>query len=127
MKRVTHKRFSVAFLTLAAVVAAAGIGNCQSPRRKTGAPAVRKQSPLAAFESGQQFYVAPDGSPTGSGSEADPWDLATALAGPAAVKPGDTIWLQGGEYGTGKTVFTSKLAGTIQKPMLVRQRPGEAA
>src|SRR5438034_9264453 len=42
------------------------------------------------------FYVSPTGSPSSDGSFTEPWDLATALAGPAAVTPGSTIWLRGG-------------------------------
>ena len=41
-------------------------------------------------------YVSPTGSPTGDGSAAQPWDLATAFSGPATVQPGDTVWLRGG-------------------------------
>ena len=43
-----------------------------------------------------EFYVAPNGSPSGSGSFANPWNLQTALNQPASVHPGDTIWLRGG-------------------------------
>src|SRR5947208_5919818 len=64
------------------------------------------------------FFVSTSGSPTGDGSLANPWDLATALAGPASVLPGDTIWLRGGTYhGT----FTSKLSGTSIAPIIVRR------
>ena len=44
------------------------------------------------------FFVSPTGSPSGDGSFTRPWDLATALAGPAEVTPGSTIWLRGGMY-----------------------------
>jgi len=40
------------------------------------------------------FYVSPSGSSSGAGSQTSPWDLQTALNQPAAVKPGDTIWLR---------------------------------
>ena len=52
-----------------------------------------------------------------------PWDLATALAGPSAVHPGDTIWLRGGRYNF--TQLTSTLQGTAANPIVVRQYPGE--
>src|SRR5262245_3500373 len=42
------------------------------------------------------FHASPTGSPQGDGSVATPWDLATALLQPAAIKPGDTLWLHGG-------------------------------
>jgi hypothetical protein len=80
---------------------------------------------------GSQHYVAPNGSSSGDGSIGNPWDLATALAGPSAVKPGDTIWLRGGLYGgangTPGTLYTANIAGTASQPVLVRQYPGERA
>jgi parallel beta-helix repeat protein len=70
------------------------------------------------------FFVSPSGSSSGDGSLANPWDLATALAGPASVLPGDTIWLRGGTYhGT----FTSKLSGTSIAPITVRRFRNERA
>jgi len=73
---------------------------------------------------GQSFYVSPTGSHSAAGSKTDPWDLTTALAHPASVKPGDTIWLRDGVYhGT----FRSQLTGTPDKPIIVRQYPGERA
>jgi hypothetical protein len=71
-----------------------------------------------------EFYVSPSGTPGGDGSKARPWNLATALAHPAAVKPGDTIWLLGGTY---VGAFDSRLKGTAAAPITVRQAPGERA
>lgn len=70
------------------------------------------------------FYVSVDGSQTGDGSSAHPWALSTALAQPAAVKPGDTIWIHGGTY---KGDVVSKLTGTVDAPVVLRQYPGERA
>src|SRR5512143_1567585 len=76
---------------------------------------------------GTDFYASPTGTTStapGTGTITTPWSLATALAQPAAVKPGDTIWLRGGTYaGT----FTSYLTGTASQPIVVRQYPGERA
>jgi hypothetical protein len=70
------------------------------------------------------FFVAPNGSASGDGSLARPWDLATALNQPPAVQPGAVIWLRGGTYhGT----FTSNLNGTAAAPIVVRQYAGERA
>ncbi len=69
-------------------------------------------------------YVSPRGTSDGDGSEASPWDLATALAHPAAVQPGDTLWLLGGTY---PGSFTSDLTGTARAPIVVRQKDGERA
>jgi len=71
-----------------------------------------------------EFYVSPTGTSGGDGSKACPWDLATALAQPAAVRPGDTIWLLGGRYVGG---FESRLKGTAAAPITVRQAPGARA
>ena len=79
---------------------------------------------LAAPLLATNFYVAPDGVPSGNGSREKPWDLATALAQPSAVKPGDTIWLRGGTY---RGHFTSTLKGGANKPVIVRQYGSERA
>jgi hypothetical protein len=70
------------------------------------------------------FHVSPIGRPDGDGSSAKPWDLPTALKPPAAVKPGDTVWLHGGVYAGG---FVSKLQGSDAAPVVVRSYPGEWA
>ncbi len=79
---------------------------------------------LRAAAAADDFYVAPNGSPSGNGTVGRPWDLATALAQPGAVKPGDTIWLRGGTY---RGTFTSRLTGTPATPIKVRQYPAERA
>lgn len=71
-----------------------------------------------------QHYVHPAGRPSNDGGPDTPWDLATALAHPAAVRPGDTIWLRGGIY---QGSFSSRLAGLPGAPIVVRQFPGERA
>jgi hypothetical protein len=71
-----------------------------------------------------QFYVAPTGSPSNDGSIAKPWDLQTALDQPPSVRPGDTIWLRGGTY---SGTFTSFLAGTANRPIIVRNYERERA
>jgi hypothetical protein len=73
---------------------------------------------------GADFFVVPGARPGGAGSLSNPWDLAAALAQPAAVKPGDTVWLRGGTY---SGIFISYLVGTATAPILVRQYPGERA
>ncbi len=82
-----------------------------------------------SFDPGLAFYASPTGSPSGDGSFANPWDLATALSGPAAVTPGSTIWLHGGTYTNpvDPRGFPSTLMGTADAPIVVRQYPGERA
>jgi len=87
---------------------------------KTGSAAVTVTAP--AVHAG--YYVASSGSGSGDGSAARPWDLATALAQPAVVHAGDTIWIRGGTY---RGAFTSTLTGTLATPIIVRQYPGEHA
>src|SRR5450759_4848487 len=80
-------------------------------------------SRLAAID----FYASPAGTTgtgPGTGTITNPWALQTALAQPAAVQPGDTIWLRGGTY-TGN--FTSYLTGSARAAIVVRQYPGERA
>lgn len=74
-----------------------------------------KAIPVAVSPPG--FIVAPGGSAEGDGSPENAWDLATALAHPAVVKPGDTIWLRAGTY---PGVFRSVLRGTAEAPITVR-------
>jgi len=75
-----------------------------------------------------EFYASPTGSPSGDGSFTNPWDLATALSGPAAVTPGSTIWLRGGTYtDPADQGFASTVIGTADAPVVVRQYPGERA
>jgi hypothetical protein len=71
----------------------------------------------------REWYVAPTGRPGNTGAQANPLDLATALSG-TRIGPGSTIWLRGGEY---YGVFTSRLSGTQEAPIVVRQYSGERA
>ena len=71
------------------------------------------------------WQVSPTGLPAGAGTAASPWSLAYALGGAdGRVEPGDTVWLRGGTY---EGTYTSRLVGTAQVPVLVRQWPGERA
>jgi hypothetical protein len=86
--------------------------------------AVWVNSPAVGSSGPREHFVSPQGSPSGSGAPSDPWDLATALAHPTAVQPGDTVWLRGGVY---RGTFTSRLQGSASRPIVVRQYPGETA
>jgi hypothetical protein len=79
---------------------------------------------LVATARAAEFHASPGGTPQGNGSEAKPWDLATALAATETVKPGDTVWLHGGTYRGG---FASRLSGKAGAPIVVRGRPGQRA
>ena len=73
------------------------------------------------------YYVTTNGTSSGDGTSARPWNLQTALSGGnGRVQPGDTIWLRGGMYaGTG--AINTTLTGTVSAPIVVRQYPGERA
>ena len=78
-------------------------------------------------------FAAPNGSPTGDGSIDHPWSLDTALGSPsgsqpAAVKPGDTIWLRGGIYiPATDNGYLSHVTGTPGSPIIVRNYNDERA
>ncbi len=104
---------------------------CSDDARPTGPLAAKDSSTQvvhAAFVSPSGhvgYYVAPNGTSTGTGSWNSPWDLATGLAGASGrVKPGDTVWVRGGRY-VGH--FNSYVAGTAAAPVVVRAYPGERA
>jgi len=107
------------------VITIAAAGAADSPQQVDVTLTVSGTPPPPT--SGRQFYVTPSGSASGDGSTSRPWSLAAALAHPSTVQPGDTIWLRGGKYGDGRTVFASKLSGTAANPIVVRQYPGERA
>jgi hypothetical protein len=81
---------------------------------------------LLATAGGADWYAAPKGTPTGKGSRESPWDVASALAGKPAVKPGDTLYLLGGTYRRRpQEQFDVGLTGAAGKPIQVRPAPGE--
>ncbi|MBN2590350.1 MAG: hypothetical protein JXA96_10845 [Sedimentisphaerales bacterium] len=69
------------------------------------------------------WYVDPNGSNTGDGSQENPWDLITAFSH-GSISPGDTVWLNGGLY-TGPFTKDSNLAGTEYAPIKYRAMPGQ--
>ncbi|HET7453252.1 MAG TPA: PKD domain-containing protein [Thermoanaerobaculia bacterium] len=99
------------------------------PRSRSLVPALRLAFVTSAFllaaaaARATDFYAAPGGSSSGSGSITSPWDLQTAL-NQTVAKPGDTIWLRGGVY---RGTYSSYLNGTSTSPIKVRQYPGERA
>ena len=83
---------------------------------------------VSTVASGADFHAAPSGTPSGDGSIGRPWSLAVALAHPAAVQAGDTIWLRGGTYTIPPAGnILCGLRGTAAAPITVAQYPGERA
>jgi hypothetical protein len=70
------------------------------------------------------WYVSTSGNSSANGSQAQPWDLCTAVgcsgAAPASVQPGDTIWLSGGTYTAPPSGFIFRLNGTASTLIWVR-------
>ncbi|MGO8931820.1 MAG: hypothetical protein ACLQU3_33615 [Limisphaerales bacterium] len=71
-----------------------------------------------------QYHVAPDGKDPAPGTLSKPLSLTQALSSRSPARPGDTIWLHRGTY---PGPFTSALTGQTDKPIIVRQWPGERA
>lgn len=76
-----------------------------------------------------EFYAAPNGTPAGTGSVSNPWDLKTALNQTTLISPGSTLWLRGGVYHLPSTTegFISNLNGTATSPIKITSYPGEWA
>jgi len=73
------------------------------------------------------WFVAPNGASTNQGTMASPWDLATAVSGQKAVKPGDAIWLRAGRYKNATSEFTLNSSGETSRPVIVRNYRNERA
>lgn len=75
---------------------------------------------------GADYFAAPSGRPDAAGSLQQPWSLQHALTSPA-IRPGDTVWLRGGTYGSAGRLLESRLRGSAAAPVTLRQFPGERA
>src|ERR1043166_6885058 len=70
------------------------------------------------------LYVAPNGTASGKGTVARPYDVATALSG-SVGRPGDMFWLRGGNYDLGQAY--TEIHGSRGAPITFRSVPGERA
>ena len=83
---------------------------------------------LSALAGAAEWYASPKGTPQGKGTRESPWDLASALGGKHAIRPGDTLYLLGGTYRKRPDdKFAVRLAGAEGRPVHVRPAPGERA
>jgi hypothetical protein len=74
---------------------------------------------------GADWYVEPQGKTENPGTKELPWDIASALNGRKEVRPADTIRLLEGTYRRRPNeLFDVRLAGSPQKPILVRPVEG---
>ena len=76
---------------------------------------------LCAGGRAAEYYAAPNGNPSSSGSISAPWDLQSAFNN---ASPGDTVWLRGGSYNGS---FTCNASGNSSSPIIYRQYAGERA
>lgn len=95
----------------------------------------------AAFSLGPQspppggHFVAASAAPGGDGSFDRPWTLQEALNHPAALQPGDTVWLRGGTYSAthlvdaslGRISFLCNTHGSPGAPIVFRNFGRERA
>jgi hypothetical protein len=77
---------------------------------------------LPAVVEARDQYVATNGTASGPGTLAQPYDLPTALSGTVA-KPGDVFWLSGGTYVIGH--IDTQISGTNGQPITFRPMPGD--
>lgn len=72
------------------------------------------------------YYVATNGTSSGTGSSSSPWDLNTALrsgGNPAStIQPGDIVWIRGGTY---PGIFVNNNNGSSVAKITFRNVPGE--
>ena len=85
---------------------------------------------ISAQAKGAGFFVSADAAAAGDGSRANPWRLQTALDHPAALRPGDTVWVRGGVYTNAfdaQTSFSCRTHGTPTAPIIFRNYMHERA
>ena len=75
----------------------------------------------------KEIYVGPNGTPAGSGTRQEPFDIVTAFSGKAGAQAGDTSWLLGGVYDKVELVKATLKGKKKGRPIVVRQAPGERA
>jgi len=109
------------------------LNQVKNPKKKGIIMALMLVICVAPISMGAEFYVSPNGKQKGIGTKEDPFGIVTALSGRKSVQPGDTVWLRGGIYTlpadpkSGKFTIEFGLEGTPEKPIIVRQMPGERA
>lgn len=73
-----------------------------------------------------EWFVAPDGKTTNTGTRESPWDAISALNDTQKIAPGDTVWLRGGTYTrSDNKAIEIKSRGSEAAPVQVRGRAGE--
>ncbi|MDX1979536.1 MAG: BACON domain-containing carbohydrate-binding protein, partial [Bryobacteraceae bacterium] len=120
---VTVNPSGLAVGTYTGVITVLSAGATNSPDSVNVSLTVSNPAPITS--SGRSFYVATNGSASNDGSISRPWDFTSAMKNTTAIRPGDTVWIRGGTYGTGVQDVSVKLVGTETAPIVVRAYPGE--
>jgi hypothetical protein len=106
----------------AIVIAAIGGKTDSATVTVTAAPVVQPPTTTGPHAG---YHVSTSGTSGGNGTEGNPWDIRTALAGAGGkIVAGDTVWFHAGTY-TGS--FRETVSGQSGKPVVFRQYPGERA
>lgn len=72
-----------------------------------------------------EYYVSPNGTDSGSGSQSQPWQ--TVAKGFSSLRAGDTLYLRDGTYNAPNTGWGFANSGTESQPITVTNYPGEQA
>jgi len=105
-------------------------GRAKPAAEKKAPTARRVKVPLWSEEAqkwvagGRNFFVSPEGTPSGNGSRASPWNIESVFSGGAGVRGGDVVWVEGGTY---PGCFEVSLKGQAGRPVVIRAVPGERA
>ena len=105
---------------------AAGVASVTASSGASGTASLNVSAPVAPAQASHPgWFVSPSGSSTGDGSQARPWNFATAASGASGrILPGDTVWMRGGTY---RGPFRVMVSGAAGSPVVFRQYPNERA
>lgn len=74
----------------------------------------------------KSYYVSASGNDKADGTTTDPLSITQAfLAFDGLLKPGNRVWLRSGTYTSPTTTWTLASAGSLGKPIMFRNYPGE--
>jgi len=125
MDRLAKTRWVISpgVLVVSAAVLAAGAWAAEPPFKASW-----NETKVPWVKAAAHYVAAADGKTENKGTVESPWDLASALEGKRPVIPGSVVWVRGGTYGKGGGfAYKVSLAGTADKPIVVRACPGERA
>lgn len=80
----------------------------------------------------ETWFISPQGTITGLGTQQSPWDITSTLAGKQNVRPGDNVYLLEGIYrcpdrGLDNQGYRISLKGSREQPIRIASAPGHHA